>query len=79
MSVNSPLGETCSGMVTAYLLMDVELPEDLSGIQKMSVLEDPIIHVSNMHARRLGSGIGYVTYFLAFQMTSGRFRIRASQ
>jgi hypothetical protein len=58
----------------AYLLVNVELSENLGRVKEVLVLEDP---VSCQHTRLVNRVYG--TDFFAFQASRGRLRIKAIQ
>ena len=59
-----------------YLLVDVKLPEDLGRVEKVVLLEDPS---SSQYSFSQTAQLGLYTYFLPFQASRGRLRIRATQ
>ena len=73
----------------SYLLVHVELPEDLSGVQQVLVLKDPvqcIVSACNLAKEyALLPQIAphrlpwIITYFLAFQATRVRLRMSGTQ
>jgi hypothetical protein len=63
------------GVIEAYLLMNIQLPEDLCRVEQMVLLKDPFLgQYTFLHAR-----FGVYTYFLPFHAKRGRFRISATQ
>lgn len=59
-----------------YLLVDVQLPENLGRIQQVRVLDNPEVWRQFYVRHVRGSGH---PYFLMFHARRGRFRIRATQ
>ena len=60
--------------IVAYLLVHVQLPENLSSIQKVGVVNDPRMGL----ARSLGIR-AQEPYFFTFHARRGKLRIRATQ
>lgn len=75
----------CGGML-AYLLVDVQLAENLSRIQEMRVVDDPAKVVSTSLETNIPRSGAYVycrlrclTYLLTLYATRGRLRMSATQ
>ena len=64
------------GILSSYLLVHIELPEDLRCVQQMLVLKDPVT-VSIVLIPWYSHGPA--TYFFPFHANRGRFRINAIQ
>jgi hypothetical protein len=59
----------------AYLLMNVQLPEDLCRVEQMVLLEDPVICQYNASLLDQSNS----TYFLPFHAKRGKLRMSATQ
>jgi hypothetical protein len=63
-------------LCVSYLLVNVQLPEDLGRVEQVVLLEDPI---PSQYSCSQTAQLGLCTYFLPFQANRGRFRISATQ
>lgn len=72
---------TCARPMEPYLLVHVELAEDLRGVEEMGVVDDPGLESASCTRgrEREREGERGDTYFLAFQPTRGKLRMRGSQ
>jgi hypothetical protein len=74
---DSCMAVSCEGLQPllswSYLLVHIELPEDLRRVQQVLVLKDPTTISMRLTLIVIG------TYFFPFQANSGRFRISAIQ
>jgi hypothetical protein len=64
------------GMMDTHFLMDIQLSEDLGGIQKMLVIDDSFNNVRIFYFRAF---LPFSTNFFAFHASKGKLRMKASQ